>query len=306
MSDTMISTDEVDAWLIDLEAEAQRPPEAEPASQPNAVATVVRGGLLVFTVAILAFLAFAFWFSGLSHARSQVGLQRRFNTELSDLSAPVTGVIAPGTPVASLRIPSAGVNEVVVEGSRSSLLRSGPGHVVGTPLPGQPGNAVIAGRHKMNGGPFKHIGSLERGDRIRVITGQGASTYRVAGVRSYAATNGSMFGDYGDNRLTLITADPALRANRRLFVTAKLVERPYAPTDLSTMLDPEGLGLTGESGAIAVVLVWLELLVALLLLGVYAMTRWSRWTTWMVFVPAVTLVTWLFFSHVVMLLPATL
>ena len=46
--------------------------------------------------------------------------------------------------------------------------------------------------------------------------------------------------------------------------------------------------------------------IGLLLLGVYAMTRWSRWTVWVVFVPAVALVTWLFFAHAVMLLPATL
>ncbi len=138
------------------------------------------------------------------------------------------------------------------------------------------------------------------------VTGQGNSTYRVTGVKSYAATNGSMFGDYGDNRLTLITADPALRANRRLVVTAKLVERPYAPTNLSTTLDPEGLGLTGRAARSPLCSSGSSSSCALLLLGVYAMTRWSRWTTWMVFVPAVTLVTWLFFSHVVMLLPATL
>ena len=120
------------------------------------------------------------------------------------------------------------------------------------------------------------------------------------------AENGSMFGDYGDNRLTLFTADPPLRGSRRLVVTAKLVERPYAATDLSRTLDAEGLGLTGERGAIAVVLVWLEILVALLFVGVLAMRRFSRWAAWVVFVPALALVTWLFFQHVVQLLPATL
>ena len=60
----------------------------KPAPQPNLVATVVRRGLLIFAGTILAFLAFALWFSGLSHARSQVGLQRRFRTELGELSAP--------------------------------------------------------------------------------------------------------------------------------------------------------------------------------------------------------------------------
>ncbi len=302
----MIATDEVEAWLMDLEAQAQGAPAEKPAPQPNLVATFVRRGLLIFAGTILAFLAFALWFSGLSHARSQVGLQRRFRTELGELSAPVSGVIAPGSPVAILKVPSIGVNEVVVEGARSGQLRAGPGHVVGSSLPGQPGNAVIAGRRMLYGGPFKHLRSLERGDRIAVTTGQGAATYLVMEVKTYAATQGSVFGDYGDNRLTLFTADPPLRGSRRLVVTAKLVGRPYAATDLSRTLDAEGLGLTGERGAIAVVLVWLELLMALLLVGVLAITRWSRWSAWVVFVPAVALVTWLFFEHIVQLLPATL
>jgi sortase A len=306
MSDTMISTGEVDALIIDLEHEARPAPVEPPAAHPNMVATVLRCGLLVFAGTILAFLVFALWFSGLTHARSQVGLQRRFRTELAELRAPVTGTIEPGSPVAILRVPTIGVNEVVVQGARSGQLRAGPGHVVGTPLPGQPGNAVIAGRRTMYGGPFKHLRSLERGDRIVVTTGQGGSTYRVMGVKTYSPTNGSMFGDYGDNRLTLFTADPPLRGSRRLVVTAKLVERPYAATDLSRTLDAEGLGLTGERGAIAVVLVWLEILVALLFAGVLAMRRFSRWTAWIVFVPALALVTWLFFQHVVQLLPATL
>jgi LPXTG-site transpeptidase (sortase) family protein len=198
------------------------------------------------------------------------------------------------------------VNEVVVEGARSGQLRAGPGHVVGSPLPGQPGNAVIAGRRMLYGGPFEHLDSLRAGDRIVVTTGQGRSTYRVTGVKAYGATHGSVFSDHGDNRLTLFTADPPLRGSRRLVATAELIERPYAATDLSTTLDAEGLGLTGERGAIALVLVWLELLVALLLLAVFALTRWSRWAAWVVFLPALALFTWLFFEHVVQLLPATL
>ena len=92
---------------------------------------------------------------------------------------------------------------------------------------------MIAGRRMLYGGPFKHLGSLERGDRIAVTTGQGAVTYLVVGVKRYPAKQGSVFGDWGDNRLTLFTADPPLRGSRRLVVTAKLVERPYAATDLS-------------------------------------------------------------------------
>ena len=303
----MLTSDEVDALLVELEPEVRSAPETPVKPPSNIVAVVVRRGLLVFVLTVIAFLAFALWLSGLSHARSQVGLQRRFRAELNNLSAPVSGLITPGAPVASLRIPSIGVNEIVVEGARSGQLRAGPGHVVGTALPGQPGNAAIAGRRTMYGGPFKHLDSLKPGDRILVTTGQGASTYRVIGhPTDVGATHGSVFADHGDNRLTLLTADPPFRGSRRLVVTAKLVELPYEATALRRTLDAEGLGLTGERGGIAVVLVWLELLVALLLLAVFALTRWQRWTAWIVFVPALALVTWLFFEHAVQLLPATL
>ena len=115
-----------------------------------------------------------------------------------------------------------------------------------------------------------------------------------------------MFGDWGDNRLTLFTADPAVAREPAARRHRGAGGASYAATDLVQTLDAEGLGLTGERGAIAIVLVWLELLVGLLLLGVFALTRWSRWTAWIVFVPALALVTWLFFEHVVQLLPATL
>ena len=304
----MIPTAEVETWHVDVDFDVAREPEpVVEIAKPHVVATILRRGLLLFAAVVAAFLIFGLWLSGLEHARSQVGLQRRFRAEIASISAPIDGTIAPGAPVADIRIPRIGVNEVVVEGARSSQLRAGPGHVVGTPLPGQPGNAVIAGRRYLYGGPFEHLGSLHAGDRIAVVTGQGTATYRVTGrAKKVGATHGSVFADHGDNRLTLITADPPLRGSRRLVVTAKLVERPYAATNLSRTLDPEGLGLTGERGAIAIVLVWLELLAGLALLTVYATKRWSRWAAWVVFVPGLALVVWLLFDNAVRLLPATL
>jgi sortase A len=309
VTDTTIMrpADEVEAWLDGITSEPA--PEETPARgpQPSLYATILRRGLLLFAASVVVFLVFAFWLSGLAHARSQIGLQRRFRTELANIEAPIGGTIPAGAPVAVLRIPTQGVDEVVVEGARSRQLEAGPGHVIGSSLPGQPGNAVLAGRRTLYGGPFRHIGSLATGDRILVTTGEGKSIYRITGVaRKVAATDGSIFGDYGDNRLTLVTSDPVLRASRRLVVTATLVGKPYASTPLVRNLDAEGLGLSGERGAIAVVLVWLELLVGLALLTVYAMTRWSRWAAWVAFAPALALVVWIFFENAVRLLPATL
>jgi len=244
--------------------------------------------------------------SGLSQARSQIGLQRRFRNELSSNLAPIGGAIPKGAPVAIIQSPSIGLDEVVVEGSRSGQLRLGPGHVVGSSLPGQPGNAVIAGRRTLYRGPFHRIGSLERGDRIVVTTGQGVSHYDVTGVAHLSVSDGSFVQDHGDNRLTLFTSDSPWSADGRLVVSAALVGKPFAATALQRHLDADGLGLTGERDAAPNLLVWLELLAGAGLLTAFAATRWSRSRTWLVFAPVLALLLWQFFESAARLLPATL
>jgi sortase A len=267
--------------------------------------TVVRRGIQLFALAAIAFVVFAFVLSGLSHARSQVGLQRRFRAELASNSAAVGGAIPAGAPIANLVARDIGLNEVVVQGSRSTQLRGGPGHVGGTPLPGQPGNAVIAGRRTLYGGPFRHIGSLHRGDRIHVTTGEGTTTYRVSGVTVLAASDGSFVQNHGDNRLTLFTTD-SWTATDRLVVTATLIGNPQPPTENSATLDADGLGLTGERDAAPYMLVWLELLAVAGLFTAYAASRWSAPRVWLVFAPVLAVLMWLFFESFVRLLPATL
>src|SRR5205823_13984283 len=110
-----------------------------------------------------------------------------------------------GVPVAVIQIPAIGLDQVVVEGSRSTQLRKGPGHVVGTSLPGQPGNAVIAGRRTLYRGPFGRIGSLHEGDTITVTTGEGKSTYKVTTAATLPPGAGSFVQEHGDTRLTLFT-----------------------------------------------------------------------------------------------------
>jgi sortase A len=298
-------THTADRQHIEVVDEHEDAPRARPSSTTS-VATVARRGALILGITVLVFVAFALWFSALAHARSQVGLQRRFRAELADTSAPIEGNIAAGAPVAMLDIARLGLHEVVVEGTRSGQLEKGPGHLVGSPLPGQPGNAVIAGRHTLYGGPFHVLASLRAGDGIDVTTGQGRVTYRVTGVARVGAEGGSVLADHNDNRLTLFTADQAITAGDRLVVTATLGGDPFRATALHRGLDPEALGLTGERGAISIVLVWLELLVAFVLLAVFARTRWSGLVTWLVFAPGVALFAWLLFENAVRLLPATL
>jgi sortase A len=287
--------------------EHERAPEsAAPPARASVVGIAWRRGLQLFVVAVVAFLLFSLWLSGLAHARSQVGLQRRFRSELSNDRAPIGGAIPVGAPVAIIQIPRLGMYEAVVEGTRSGQLRAGPGHLVGTSLPGQPGNAVLAGRRVLYGGPFRRLGSLHPGDSIDVTTGQGHAVYRVSNVTDLASSDGSFAQYRNDNRLTLFTSGSRWTASSRLVVSAALVGQPFPAAPLRRTLDPEGLGLTGERDATAYTLVWLELLAVLALITVYAASRWPAITTWIVCAPVVAMVLWLFFENAVRLLPATL
>ena len=292
-----------DEITVPLAAVAKTSPRPRHA---RSITIVARRGALALGITVVAFLAFGIWFSGLAHARSQVGLQRRFRAELTNAQAPIGGAIAAGAPVAILDVPRIGVHEVVVEGARSAQLRDGPGHLVGSSLPGQPGNAVIAGRHTTYGAYFGRLGSLHAGDTIRVTTGQGNATYTVLGIAKVKSEDGSVFADHGDNRLTLFTADSRIDAGGRLVVSARLTGDAFPAQALRRTLDPAGLGLTGERDAIGTVLVWLELLGALTLVGVFALTRWSRLKTWIVFAPGIAVLAWLVFENAMRLLPATL
>jgi sortase A len=291
------------------DAPVESPDDGSPLADTRraaAIGTIARRGIQVFAVGAVAFVVFALWLSGLAHARTQVGLQRRLRSELSQNSAPVGGAIPAGAPIAMLQIPRIDVTEAVVQGSRAGQLREGPGHVLGTPLPGQPGNAVVAGRRTMYGGPFGHLGSLRPGDLIHSTTGEGNATYRVTNVADLAAGDGSFVQNHGDNRLTLFTTDSPWTADGRLVVTAKLVGNPYPPTNTQQALDAEGLGLTGQRDAASYMLVWLELLAGAALLSAFAASRWSKTRVWLVFAPLLAMTLWLFFESFVRLLPATL
>jgi sortase A len=300
--DEIDTTERDDAPTIDV----AEPPQPTPKATGVPVGTIVWRGVTIFLITVAAFLVFAFVLSGLVQAREQIGLQHRFTNELGSNLAPIGGVIPKGVPVAVVQIPAIGLNQVVVEGSRSTQLRKGPGHVVGTSLPGQPGNAVIAGRRTLYRGPFGRIGSLHEGDTITVTTGEGKSTYKVNEVGTLTPGNGSFVQNQADNRLTLFTSSSPWSADGRLVVSATLQSKPYAATQLQRTLDADGLGLTGERDAAPNLLVWLELLAGAALLTAFLSTRWSRSRTWLVCAPVLALLLWLFFESATRLLPATL
>lgn len=122
----------------------------------------------------------------------------------------------------------------IVEGVSRRDLRSGAGHMPHTPLPGQPGNAVISGHRTTYGAPFHELDELVPGDIIEVETAIGIHTYRVdqlviVGPRELWVTE-AREGAW----LTLTTCHPKFSSRQRLVIFAELVDGPNAPAILGT------------------------------------------------------------------------
>jgi sortase (surface protein transpeptidase) len=78
-----------------------------------------------------------------------------------------------------IQIPKIGLDIHFVEGVSLEDLKKGPGHYPLTPLPGQFGNAAIAGHRTTYLHPFFRINELGKGDKILVTTLSGLFTYSV-------------------------------------------------------------------------------------------------------------------------------
>lgn len=156
------------------------------------------------------------------------------SVELAKIDPATAPPMAPppeGEPAAIISIDKIGVEHMVVEGVSRSDLKKGPGHYPGTPLPGQAGNAAIAGHRTTYGAPFHRIDELVPGDVINVATQQGGFTYRVLpapdnndlGWYAVKPNQVEVIGDFGDNRLTLTACHPKYSARERIIVHAELV-----------------------------------------------------------------------------------
>jgi sortase A len=134
-----------------------------------------------------------------------------------------------GEPVAKLVIPRLGLERVILEGTDRTVLRKGPAHVPGSPLPGEEGNAMIRGHRLLWSGPFRDLDKLGLGAEIHVQTLSGTSVYLVAGLFRQDGRRVDLFEDTSLPYLTLVTSDPPLRADGSLVVRAALVERNGVP-----------------------------------------------------------------------------
>jgi sortase A len=191
-----------------------------PSSSGNAVRRVVviaSFALLAMTAGWVVFQLFegpvaTFWYTTRQHQLA------------SQLSAarPHSGK---GSAIAVLQIPRLGTNLVIAEGDAPQQLRSGPGHRIGTPQPGDVGNSVIVAHRSGWGAPFADLGTLKTGDLIVVQTrgGDGVprnGVFKVVSITSASENDLAPFSGSTDRRVTLIAGTGGQYSNRRLIVTA--------------------------------------------------------------------------------------
>jgi sortase A len=125
--------------------------------------------------------------------------------------------------VARIRIPRIGVSSVVVNGTRSSDLSSGPGIYPETVFPGIPGTTAIAGHRTTYLAPFRHVDALHRGNRILLNAPYAHFTYTVTGKAVVSPRDvQAATRDVGYPRLVLSACTPLFSAAKRLLVYARL------------------------------------------------------------------------------------
>jgi sortase A len=129
----------------------------------------------------------------------------------------------PGDPIGHIRVPAAGVDQVMVEGTDSGDLSKGPGHYPDTPLPGQRGTVAVAGHRTTYGAPFRHLDAVEPGDPIQLSTPYGVFDYRVERTRIVAPTALWVTDRVTYDRLVLSACHPLYSAAQRIVVFARLV-----------------------------------------------------------------------------------
>ena len=260
---------------------------------------------------LLLFVAYQLWGTGIREAQAQSKLKTEFNKTLNNdtivdgRTPPPAGTIAAvpeGDPTAVIDIPKIGVHKIVVEGVGLPDLKKGPGHYPGTPLPGQKGNAAIAGHRTTYGAPFNRVDELKAGDSIFVQTVQGKWRYVVKETQIVSPTQVEVLDDKGDNRLTLTACHPKYSAAKRIVMVAELGPNQ---TVLASTATSKIVGNLDGGGAPALPAIILGVLCAAIWAFAWALGRlWRRWPAYALGFPFFLVALFFFFEEFSRLLPS--
>jgi len=143
--------------------------------------------------------------------RASQELERRLHDERTARGASRTAspdappAIGPDGLIGRIEVPRIGLSAVVFEGIGKHTLRLAVGHIPGTALPGEPGNAGLAGHRDSF---FRPLRNILQSDVITLTTLRGEFRYRVVSTRVVPPTEVSVLNPTGNEILTLVTCHP--------------------------------------------------------------------------------------------------
>ncbi len=289
------------------------------------VLAVVGRVLVSAGVLLLLFTAYQIWGTALAESHSQAQLRGRIDREIPatvrlDAPRPKKGppAVAPtvaqpaeGQPLGILRIPAIGLDQVIVQGVGDADLEKGPGHYPSTPLPGEAGNAAIAGHRTTWGHPFYDLNAVAPGAHVEVTTAQGSFTFTTKRVFVVSPDDNSVLAPTPGASLTLTTCNPRYSAAQRLVLRAELTASslsggvvPGSGRPSRSFPSDQLAGST--SGNWWTVAAWgVAVAGAMALVWRLAHRRHRRWPVYLLGLPGLLVLLYFFFESVTPQLPAS-
>jgi sortase A len=190
---------------------------------------------LLFGIAAVALLYYAS--VHISAAREQEALSRELERSRAAhaSSAPAAPRLAARALVGRIDVPRLKLSALAREGVDTRTLRGAVGHVPGTALPGERGNAAFAAHRDTFFRPLKDVRS---GDAVEISTPSGVHRYVVTGTRVVDPSAIEVLEPTPAPTLTLVTCYPfeyVGSAPKRFIVTARLQTAGSARTASSDM-----------------------------------------------------------------------
>lgn len=139
---------------------------------------------------------------------------------------PASRIPPVGDSIGEIDVPSIALRAVVIQGSSPQVLRLGVGHIYETPLPGKPGNVVLAAHRDTF---FRPLRRIRAGDIILLRTGEQTIRYQVRSTSVVSPANVDILKSSDGNELTLVTCFPfdyVGPAPRRFIVHAEETTAP--------------------------------------------------------------------------------
>jgi sortase A len=150
--------------------------------------------------------------------------KKAISANIAQLAQRLVDESKPGDALGRIEAPGMdGLNMVFVQGTDEKSLELGPGHYPETAMPGQGKTIAIAGHRTTYLAPFRHIDSLDPGDKITLKMPYGTFVYSVQKSEIVDPSDVGIIHDTGYERLVLSACNPLYSASQRYIIFARLV-----------------------------------------------------------------------------------